>query len=223
MTAGGLVVAATDGSLSARIYQDLRHGIILGTYPQGMRLAEQRLAEDFNVSRVPLREAMPKLETEGFVTTLPRRSTQVARWTRQSVAELFDVRLALEVNAAGYAARRVAAGGSTAALRSTLDASEDAVRGGDALRIATSSSDFHQAIVDLAGNPLLSNLMRAVSGRVTWLFYLTSQLDVQVACHEHRELLAYIETGNERIAEALSYAHIERGRAPSFAAMAHLA
>lgn len=221
MTTEGQVVH-TDGSLSARIYQELRNGIILGTYPQGMRLAEQRLAEDFNVSRVPLREAMPQLETEGFVTTLPRRSAQVARWTKESVAELFDVRLALEVSAAGYAARRVAAGASTTELRSTLRASEEAVRDGEALHVATSSSDFHQAVVDLAGNALLSSLMRAVSGRVTWLFYLTSQLDAEVACQEHREMLAGIETGNERIAEALSYAHIEGGRAPSFAAMAHL-
>lgn len=206
-----------DGSLSARIYEELRRGIILGRYPQGMRLAEQRLAQDFNVSRVPLREAMPRLETEGFVTTLPRRSAQVARWSEQSVGELFDVRLALEVSAAGYAARRVAAGASVEGLQSMLEASEAALLDGDALRVATTSSDFHQAVVDLADNALLSNLMRAVSGRVTWLFFLTSQLDAQVACQEHHELLNGIQSGNERIAEALSYAHIERGRVPSIA------
>jgi DNA-binding GntR family transcriptional regulator len=215
----GSRTTAPDGSLSARIYEKVRCGIILGTYPQGMRLAEQRLAEDLNVSRVPLREAMPKLKTEGFVTTLPRRSAQVARWSERSVKELFDVRLALEVNAAGYAARCVAAGASTDGLRSMLDASEAAVQDGDALLVATTSSDFHQAIVDMADNALLSSLMRAVSGRVTWPFYLTSQLDAQAACEEHRELLAGIQTGNERIAEALSYAHIERGRVPSLEAV----
>lgn len=211
--------SASDGSLSVRIYEEVRRGIILGRYPQGMRLAEQRLAEEFNVSRVPLREAMPKLETEGFVTTLHRRSAQVARWSEQSVGELFDVRLALEVNAAGYAARSVAGGASMEGLRTMLDAAEAAVLDGDALRVATTTSDFHQAVVDLADNALLSSLMRAVSGRVTWLFYLTSQLDAQVACQEHRELLRGIETGNERIAEGLSYAHIERGRVPSLTAV----
>jgi DNA-binding GntR family transcriptional regulator len=210
---------APGGSLSARIYEEVRRGIILGIYPQGSRLAEQRLAEDLNVSRVPLREAMPKLTTEGFVTTLPRRSAQVVRWSERTVAELFDVRLALEVNAAGYAARCVAGGASTEGLRAKLDASEAAVQDGDALLVATTSSDFHQAVVDLADNALLSSLMRAVSGRVTWLFYLTSQLDAQVACEEHRELLAGIQTGNDRIAEALSYAHIERGRVPSLQAV----
>lgn len=211
--------AAPVGSLSARIYEEVRRGIILGKYRQGMRLAEQRLAQDFNVSRVPLREAMPKLKTEGFVTTLPRRGAQVASWSEKSVCELFDVRLALEVKAAGYAARTVAAGASTEGLRGVLDASEAAVRDGEALRVATTSSNFHQTIVDTADNALLSSLMRAVSGRVTWLFFLTSQLDPHVACMEHRELFESIHKGDERVAEALSYAHIERGRRPSVRAV----
>lgn len=211
--------SVSEGSLSAHIYEQVRRRIILGIYPQGMRLAEQRLAEDFNVSRVPFREAMPKLETEGFVATLPRRSAQVVRWSEQSVGELFDVRLALEVNAAGYAARRVSAGASVEKLQDVLDLSESAIKTGDPLRIATTSADFHQAVVDMADNALLSNLMRAVSGRVTWLFYLTSKLDADLACLEHHELVEGIRTGNERIAEALSYTHIERGRAPSMEAV----
>lgn len=206
-------------SLSERIYQEMRRGIILGTYPQGARLTEQRLAEDLGVSRVPLREAIPRLETEGFVVMHPRRSSQVVQWSEKTVTDLFDVRLALEVNAAGYAARSVAAGASTNDLEASLRQSEQALQSGDAYRIATASATFHQRIVDLAGNALLSDLMHAVLGRVTWLFYLTSQLDARVACQEHRELLGGIRTGNDRVAEALSYAHIERDRVPSLEAV----
>jgi DNA-binding GntR family transcriptional regulator len=217
--AGGVRAA---GSLSVRVYDTLRRGIILGDYPQGMRLAEQRLAEELSVSRVPLREAIPQLEVDGFVQTLPRRCTQVTRWTRRSVNDLFDVRLGLEVSAAGYAARNVASGASTTALRESLDYSHQTLDAGDAYLIADASSSFHEQLVDLAGNELLSSLMRAVAGRVAWLFYLTSQLDPDAACAEHHELLDAIESGNPRVAEALAYSHIEKGRKPSFEALRDL-
>ena len=51
-------------SLSSQIYLSIREGIILGRYPQGSRLTEQRLAQEFEVSRIPLREAVPLLDTE---------------------------------------------------------------------------------------------------------------------------------------------------------------
>lgn len=209
-------------ALSVRIYEDLRRGIILGKYPQGMRLTEQRLAEEMSVSRVPLREAIPQLEVDGFVTTLPRRSSQVTRWSMRSVADLFDVRLGLEVSAAGYAARQVAAGASTAALHVALDDSHAALASQNAYRIACASSFFHECLVDLAGNDLLSALMRAVSGRVTWLFYMTSHLDSRTACDEHHDLLEAIESGIQRLAESLAYAHIEKGRQPSLDALSGL-
>jgi DNA-binding GntR family transcriptional regulator len=61
--------------------------------------------------------------------------------------------------------------------------------------------------------------MRSVSGRVQWLFYLTSALDVHDAFHDHVELAAAIARGDERMAEALAYSHIERDRTPSFAVL----
>src|SRR5690349_25113485 len=93
-------------SLSRQIYATLREGIIRGQYAQGSRLAEQRLAEELAVSRVPLREAVPLLEMDGFVRTLPRRGTVVSTWSLAAVDDLFDLRLCLEVGAATYAARQ---------------------------------------------------------------------------------------------------------------------
>ncbi len=61
--------------------------------------------------------------------------------------------------------------------------------------------------------------MRSVSGRVQWLFFLTSDLDVHDAFHDHVELVAAIARGDERMAEALAFAHIERDREPSFAVL----
>jgi DNA-binding GntR family transcriptional regulator len=204
-------------SLADKVYLQLRQGIILGQYPQGMRLAEQRLATTLDVSRVPLREALLRLENDGFITSLPRRSAQVVTWTRQMVDDLFDARLAIEVKAAGDAAARVASPQDVAPLRATLAAIESAVAKSDDLAAATLSALFHVQLVALTGNAILEALNRSISGRVTWLFYMTSSLDQHEADQEHYQVLDAIANRNVRLAEAACWAHIERVRQPSLA------
>lgn len=207
-------------SLSRQAYLAIREGIIRGAYPQGSRLAEARLAKELEVSRVPLREAVPQLERDGFVHTFPRRGAVVTTWDEKLVNDLFDLRLCLEVGAARYAARQVAAGASTVALDEALRYSQEVVHSGDAYRVAEASTWYHEAIVDLSDNDLMKSLMRSVTGRVLWLFYLTSQLDVDEAFDDHVDLASAIRSGNERVAESIAYMHIERDRIPSFTALA---
>ena len=202
-------------SLSRQIYAALREGIIRGRYPQGSRLAEQRLAEELQVSRVPLREAVPLLAVDGFVRTLPRRSAIVSSWTLRSAHDLFDLRLCLEVGAARYAARQLAAGTSIAPLQAALDRCREGLTSGDAYRIAADSTWFHEVVVDLSENELMRSVTRSVSGRMMWLFYMTSELDPVEAWHGHQELLEAIRSGNERVAESVAYTHIERDRLES--------
>jgi DNA-binding GntR family transcriptional regulator len=210
------IKAQADGpSLSVQIYNTLRADIILGRYRQGLRLPEQKIAEKLLVSRIPLREALKQLESDGFVTTLPRRSTKVYEWSQQAVHDLFNVRLGLEGVAARLSAERVAHGADTTALAESLAACHHALEKGEPFAIAQSGTDFHQALVDLAGNELLTTLMRSVAGRVTWLFYLTSSRDPRTACQEHEHLFDVVKSGNARLAEAEVYAHIESGREPS--------
>ncbi len=78
---------------------------------------------------------------------------------------------------------------------------------------------YHEAIVDVAGNELMKNIMRSITGRMVWLFYLTSQLAADIALEEHAQLGDAIRSGNERLAESIAYAHIEHDRAPSFRAL----
>src|SRR4051812_39343871 len=163
-------------SLSRRIYSTVRERIILGQYPQGSRLPEQRIGEELNVSRVPLREAVPWLERDGFVQSRPRRGAVVAQWDARAIDELFDVRLALESGAARYAAREVANGGDLDPLNEALERAQGTVAGGDAYAIARTSTAFHEAVIETSRNQLMTRLMQNISGRITWLFYLTSGL-----------------------------------------------
>lgn len=206
-------------SLSQRMYASLREQIILGRYPQGSRLPEQRIAEELAMSRVPLREAVPLLERDGFVRTSPRRGAVVSTWDAKAVDDLFDVRLCLEVGAARHAARRIAAGALMGPIDEALAASQRVVATRDGYQIALASTHFHESIVETADNELMLKMMRTLAGRMIWLFYLTSDLDVDDAFHDHVLLREAIASGNERVAESVMYAHIERDRLPSFAAL----
>jgi len=208
-----------DDSLARRTYLELRRGIILGHYPQGSRMAEQRLAEELEVSRVPLREAVPQLEKDGFVQTFPRRGAVVTSWDAKRVNDLFDLRVCFEVGAARYAAREVAGGRDIHPLRDALRHAQSLVHDGDAYAIAQASVRIHEAVVELTDNDLMQSLMRSVSGQVLWLFYLTSQLDADDAYEDHVKLYDAIASGDERVAEAVAYAHIEGDRIPSLAAL----
>jgi DNA-binding GntR family transcriptional regulator len=201
------------GSLSSQmIYESLREGIIRGKYPQGSRLAEQRLAAEFSISRVPLREAVPRLESDGFVKTLPRRSAVVNSWSHQSVHDLFDLRLCLEVGSARYAARQVAAGAATDRLHSALHGADHGLQAQDAYLVAQQGTRFHESVADLTGNELMRSMMRSLAGRMTWLFFMTSDHDSFRVHRDHAEIIAAIETGDERLAESVAYAHIQGDR-----------
>ncbi|SEE18984.1 GntR family transcriptional regulator [Ruania alba] len=208
-----------DQSQSDRLCRELRNRIITGVYPQGSRLPEHRLAADLDVSRIPLREVLPRIEAEGLITTLPRRSAVVATWTLEGVHHLFEARLAIEVAAASYAARSTADGVSLENLEDALRSSEIQMRRRDELGFAQANASFHAALVEASRNPLMTKLMGSLTSRMTWLFLLTSQRDHQTACREHHELIEAISSGNERLAEAATYAHIEAGRAPTIEAM----
>lgn len=206
-------------SLSRLVYDTVRDRIIRGHYAQGSRLPEQRIGEELDVSRVPLRESVPLLERDGFVRTFPRRGAVVASWSGKAIDDLFDVRLCLEVGAARHAARQIASGADSARLDAALDAAHHQIQERDAYAIARTSTAYHEAVVETAANDLMLKMMRTISGRMTWLFFLTSGLPAEDAYADHVALRDAIASGNERVAEAVAYAHIERDRGPSFAAM----
>jgi DNA-binding GntR family transcriptional regulator len=202
--------------LSTLLYLELKRRIIAGVYPQGMRLMEQHIAEELNVSRIPLREAIPQLEVEGFIQNAPRKGVVVSTWTPRDVDELFDARLALESRAAWLAAERVTKGGSPDRLRAAFRESEMALHAGDPLDVSIVNARYHEELVAASGNQLLVRLMSVVAGRTAWLFYLTSQRNSASACADHLAITEAVAEGNGLLAKSLVEAHIESGRRPTF-------
>lgn len=200
-------------TLGEYVYEWVRDRIIDGTLPTGARIREREVAEEIDVSRVPVREALPRLEAEGFIRTLPRRGAVVAPMELCDVIEVFDVRAALEVLAARLAAERCAAGADGTILSSALAAAEAAIETGSEQAIAAATSNFHDAVVELAESRLLSDLMVPVQGRVKRLFNIANDRDAIDLHREHYDLCDAVLRGQVRRAAALALAHVEHSRA----------
>lgn len=112
------------------IAQSLREALNSGRLPSGAPLRQEELASQFGVSRIPVRDALQKLEAEGLVTILPNRGAFVAQPTIDEVRELFDLRLLLETDVlrratSNHDARTIR---SLEAIQRELDLEDDARR-----------------------------------------------------------------------------------------------
>ncbi|KAB2362945.1 GntR family transcriptional regulator, partial [Actinomadura montaniterrae] len=115
---------------SARVARLIRDDILDGVRPPGDRLVERDLADELGVSRVPVRDALKTLVSEGLVTLRPRTWAVVREFTASDIADLREVRSALEVLTFKLAAQRHTRAG-LARLRAALDAELAAARAGD--------------------------------------------------------------------------------------------
>jgi DNA-binding GntR family transcriptional regulator len=193
------------GAVRERVLAALRQEIIAGRLCPGDRLVERELAERFGVSRVPVREAIRALVAEGFVLFETPRRTVVRRLTPSDVKELFELREALEVYAAGLASAR-ASEKDLAELAELLEQAAAATAADDAETITDVNTRFHDRILAMAGNSLLISVMEPVDGRLRWLTRQNEEWPQLLT--EHRELYEAIASGDPDRARAQTLAHV---------------
>jgi DNA-binding GntR family transcriptional regulator len=197
-------------AIRQRVRDELRDRILTGRLRPGDRLVERELAEDLGVSRVPVREAIRSLESEGFVVVQSPRRVVVRQLDRSDVEELFDVREALEGLAAGLAASR-ATSKDLRKLERLLEDAAKATASSQASRITALNTRFHDEIVAIAGNGLLSTVLQPLEGRLRWL---TSQNEhFGELLEEHWRLFEAIKSGDAERAKASAAEHVRVNRA----------
>ena len=89
------------------VCEHIREAIINGVFAPGERLMEIQMADEMGVSRTPVREAIRKLEMEGFVVMIPRRGTYVSNMSIKDINDVYEIRTSLDILAAGLAAERI--------------------------------------------------------------------------------------------------------------------
>lgn len=196
-------------TLREGVRNQLRARIFDGEYPPGTPLVERDLAQEFNVSRLPVREALRMLRQEGLVRERSSRGVEVSFLSAKEAADLFDLRLHLEVLAGRLAAVN-ATQEDLRRLEDLLDDTEDALKRGAVLEVHRASADFHEQITALARNRFLRSALEPVQGRMRWISLNVA--DAYALLREHRELLAAIASGDAESAAERSQIHVEKSR-----------
>jgi DNA-binding GntR family transcriptional regulator len=191
------------------VCENLRTAIIGGILKPGERLMEIQLAEELGVSRTPVREAIRKLEQEGFVEMLPRRGTYVANISIKDVIDVYEIRIALDVLAAGLAAERITPEELTL-LRKQLAIIKEVAEHADMEKIGEYDWAFHEVLYKASKNErlvgIINNLRDQLTRiRVTSMNYRDRIKDTII---EHELLLASIADKEPDLARQRAYEHM---------------
>lgn len=191
------------------VFETLREAIIQGRLRPGERLMEVQLAEEMGVSRTPVREAIRKLELEGFVVMVPRKGAYVAGISTKDIADVFEVRAALEALAAGLAAERITEEELEELERLLVEAQEASTR--DLQALVEVDARFHELIYKASRNQKLIQIITNLTDQIQ-RFRLTSLSRpgrYKHAMEEHKKIVEAISERNVELAQALAREHIE--------------
>ena len=189
------------------VLEALREAIVNGVLIPGERLMEIQLAEEMGVSRTPVREAIRKLELEGFVVMIPRKGAYVAGVSFKDVKDVFEIRAALEGLAAGLAAEKVTQEEIELMERALHYEREPA----SLEEMVQSDTDFHALLYKASRNERLIQILANLREQIQR--FRTTSLAVpgrgKNAIQEHRAMVDAIARHDVEDAQSLATAHIE--------------
>lgn len=193
-------------SLSERVKRVIVDRVIDGTYPPGTHLVELHLAEEFDVSQAPVREALRELSSTRLVENRPRRGTFVRKISSEEMAEIYMVRAALEGEAAIHAFPILHQ--DPAPLRAALEGMREAVQGDSARGLAKYSTEFHRAIIEASGNRLMLEIWDSLFVEVrTMATIIRGHVELKAAAEAHAPILEAYETGSAELCRELVTRH----------------
>jgi DNA-binding GntR family transcriptional regulator len=199
------------GPLRERVYEALLELITTRSLKPGQHLVESELAQHLGVSRQPVREALQRLNTDGWVDLRPAQGAFVHEPTEDEADQLLTVRTLLEAEAARLAALEADETG-VAELEELCQRGEAAVAQDQVEAVVEANAAFHAAVMRLARNPVLAELAAQVDRRVRWYYTpIARQRGIQ-SWIEHRELIAAIADGDGKRATRVMRAHTEHTR-----------
>jgi len=192
------------------ISETLREAIVAGTLKPGERLMEIQLAEELGVSRTPVREAIRKLELEGFVVMIPRRGTYVADLSIKDVNEVFEIRTALDILAAGLAVERITEDELEQLERVLVEIGEY-IEQNDIEKIVAADGRYHDILYRASRNDRLVGIINNLREQFTRFRSISMAYPGRIknTVEEHRQLVEAIAQRDIALAQRLAREHME--------------
>lgn len=200
------------GDSSHKIAAGVRQAILAGDYSPGQRLVQEEIAERFGGSRIPVREALRDLESEGLVTFVANAGARVAHLTLAECIEVYQMRERIEPLLLRYSAEHL----TQATLRHLESLASEMEEVSDPDRFVDLDRDFHMTMYEGADTSVLGDLVRALWNKTQpYRRAYTRSVDAsqrRVFHDEHRMLLRALVDGDLDLAENLLAVHVRRTR-----------
>lgn len=208
--------AVPASTLVSSAYAALKAAILANDYPAGHQIAAQELADRLGMSRTPVQEAALRLQQEGLLDILPKRGIRIRAISPEDIAEIYEVLIALE----GQAAARIAASAPTArnaavtALKEATDGMAKALAAGDLEVWAAEDARFHALLIEHCRNQRFAAIIANVNAQAHRARMLTVHLRPALAgsINEHRAIIAAIRNGLPEVAHKAAANHRARAR-----------
>jgi DNA-binding GntR family transcriptional regulator len=200
---------SSNALMSQRIFLRLEEDIVARSRLPGTRLVEETIAAELGVSRTPVREAIGMLHRAGWVVLQPHAGAYVRVPSLDEVRDVFDVRQALEREAAQYAAGRA----DEDDLRALDDIVERGLRGkglSDRRAMVDLNSEFHRRIALAAHNAILLRFLEELDKQIRWYFAAVVDSRLDASWTEHRQIVEAIAAGDVDEAGRRSAEHSRR-------------
>lgn len=192
------------------VSEALRQAIKDGVLKPGERLMEIQLADELGVSRTPIREAIRKLELEGFVVMVPRRGTYVADISLKDISQVFEIRGALEELAAGLAAERITPDELESLERILVEINEY-MANDNFDKIVDADVRFHDILYHASRNQRLVDILHNLREQMLRFRSISMHYPGRLAAtwEEHRHMVENIAQHNSAMARKVAKKHME--------------
>jgi DNA-binding GntR family transcriptional regulator len=200
--------------MTSQLIVRFRERILAGTYPPGSALRQDILASEFGTSKIPVREALVQLQSEGLIDIFPNRGFQVRPLAAAELDEVFSLRLRIEPTAAARGSK-LATAADHAAARKALEQLNDALAAEEFSLSGRLNRAFHLQLIVPRLQPVAAEILsrlHALAQRYVQA-HLRPEGRVKRAAREHAALLKVWSGGNSKEVRALIHAHIESTRA----------
>lgn len=194
-------------SLAEMAYESLSTSILTGEIPAGTQLKETHLAEQLGMSRAPIREAFKRLAEDHLVIERPRYGVFVREFTANDIADIYNVRVAIESLAARLFIRE---GASVEPLEELIAAMCTAATAGDTPGVVDAEVRFHETLCRLSGNSYADAVFQSLKGPIHMAMGLDDRnyVSLDEIVEEHRPVVEALRSGDEDAAVTVITEHI---------------
>ena len=200
-------------SLGQHVFENLKNAIVKGDMPPGGRLIESRLAETLGISRTPVREAIHKLEREGYLKKLSRGGFSVLGLSREDVDETFGIRSVLESYAARLATEKHRTN-DLKPLEKKIKLYQKHLDSNDLDALPKINTEFHDLLYALSRSPKLIHMINNLRDQIYRFrqLILKNEKLAKMSNEDHKDMLERIRQWDADGVERLVREHLARGR-----------